>query len=561
MGLFRYIKHSSVTFALCMAVLSSASASSITAIYTNGKILTADKDFAVHEAMAVEGGRIAAVGSTADIEKLAGDDTKRVDLEKRTVIPGLIDNHAHIMRAAQNWPNEVRFDGITSREEALKLVSDMAEKLGEGAWVIASGGFSPNQFKDDSKPFTIAELDAAAPNNPVLLQHLFGMAYVNTKAFEAIEIDEGTDITWLEIAGDINLNDDDRPTGIVRGAAMRRMLAKINEPEADEYRKRAVELNTYLNEMGLTAVLDATGGTPGSQDFDAYEALAKDDALSLRVFHLLPAPEYAPDQVGEFAAVLKDLPKFEDSDYAAYFQRIGIGERLYSPIHDSMTQPAADTDEHKQAFAKLAEQTAAAGFHLHQHATHVQSLNQHLDTFEQLAKDHDLAKLRWTFTHADGMDEATIGRAQKLGMMIATQSRRLISGSFLEHPLPLIAFGDPPLKAFQDSGIRWGLGTDTMTVAQSNPFWTLWWAITGKAMNGEQLTEATISREEALVAHTRANAWFLFRENDLGSLEKGKLADFVVLDKDYLSVPVDEIRTIRPVMTVVGGKVVYTASQ
>lgn len=529
-------------------------AGNATMVLYNGKVVTVDQDFSLHQAIAIDGERILAVGSNSDIKPLARANTQMINLDGRTVIPGLIDNHAHIMRSAQNWKHEVRFDGVSTRDEALQRIAQKAQQLGDGEWIFSTGGFSPIQFGDDNGALRIEELDQAAPDNPVLLQHLFGMAFANTQAFRAIDIEEDTEIAWLEIANDIDLNAEEQPTGVVRGAAMRRMLAKITEPTLDQYKQRATGLNRYLNSMGLTAVLDATGGLPGNPDFDAYQALDKEKALSLRVFHLFPAPDYTPDQVGQFAAILKGLPRFENSDY---FQRVGVGERLYGPIHDSMVQPAASQPEHVQAFASLAQQTAAAGWHLHQHATHIQSINQHLDAYEAIAREHDISKLRWTFTHADGIEPEAVERASKLGMMIATQSRRLIGGSKFSHPLPLIAFADPPLKQLQDSGIRWGLGTDTMTVAQANPFFTLWWAVTGKAINGEQLTDEKVSREQALMAHTRENAWFMFRENDLGSLEPGKLADILVLDRDYLTVEEDEIRRIKPQMTLVGGRVVY----
>lgn len=543
-----------VMLLLCSLLPALLQAQSATLVLHNAKVLTVDASFSIRQAIAIAGDRILAVGDDAAILAAAGPDTRRIDLEGQTVIPGLIDNHAHIMRSAAHWPGEVRLDGVASREQALRRIAAKARQLAPGEWIHSVGGFSPTQFRDDATALRIAELDRAAPHNPVLLQHLFGMAYVNTRAFEAIGIDADTDIEWLEIANDIDLDDTARPTGVVRGAAMRRMQQKFTPPSHVQHVERARELNRYLNGLGLTAVLDATGGVSGNPDLEAYRTLDQRGELTLRVFHLFPAPDYRPDEVGKFAAELQDIAFFEQSDY---LQRIGVGERLYGPIHDSMAVPAADSAEHRTAFAELARQTAEAGLHLHQHATHIQSIRQHLDTFEQLAAHHDLARLRWTFTHADGIDDAAIERAKSLGMMLATQSRRLIAGDAFSHPLPLIAFGDPPLRSMQASGIRWGLGTDTMTVAQANPFLTLWWAVTGKAINGEQLAQQTVDRRQALIAHTRENAWFLFRERDLGSLEPGKFADLVVLDRDYLGVPEDEIAEIRPVMTLVGGEVVY----
>ena len=305
--------------------------------------------------------------------------------------------------------------------------------------------------------------------------------------------------------------------------------------------------------MGLTSVIDAAGSGLTMDFYDAFDALARDGKLTLRIFSLFSPPAYEPGEEGALAAELDALEFFQASDF---FQRIGVGERLYNPIHDSMLQPAASTAEHRRTFANLARQVAERGRSLQQHATHPASMTQHLDVYESIAADHPIEDLRWAFHHADGGDAAIIERARALGMGFAVHSRRVISGNSFSHPLPMLAFGNPSLRTLQDSGVRWGLGTDTMVVNQSNPFYTLWWAVTGRAMNGDRLTEDTVTREEALIAHTRANAWFAFREDDLGSLEVGKLADFLVLDRDYLGIPADEIRRIRPVMTVVGGQIV-----
>jgi predicted amidohydrolase YtcJ len=522
-------------------------------ILHNAKVLTVDANFSVAEAVAIKGDRILAVGSNDDILNHAGSSTRKVDMAGKTLMPGLIDNHAHIMRSSKQWRNTLRLDGVTSRATALQMISDKAKELGEGEWVINDGGFSPTQFRDNDSPLTLQELDKAAPNNPVLLQHLFSMAFVNSKAFLEIGIDEDTDIAWLEIANDIDIDQDDKPTGVVRSAALRRMQAKFNDYGFEQHTKHALKLNQDLNALGLTSVIDATGGQLGTPEIDVYSRLDKENNLTLRVFHLLPAPAYEPGETEQFKDFLKGVAFLNDSDY---FQRIGVGERLYTPVHDSISQPAADSDEHKNAFKSLARQTAEAGLHLHQHTTHIKSINQLLDAYDEIAKDIDISKLRWAFTHVDGIDKQAIERAKKHGMMLAAQSRRLIGGSKFKHFLSLIDFGNPPVKDLNDSGIKWGLGTDTMTVAQMNPFNTLWWAITGKALNGEQLTDQMVDRKEALIAHTRDNAWFMLRENDLGSIEKNKFADLLVLEEDYMKIDVDQIKNIKPLATIVGGKVV-----
>lgn len=543
-----------VTAALAFA--QSGFASIADTVLLNGKILTVDKDFSVHQALAVKDGRILAVGSNDAMRSHIGDETVTVGLDGKTVIPGLIDNHVHIVRGSRQWHRDVRLTGVHTRAEAKRRIAARTEKLGKGEWVVVMGGFTPHQFEDDDTPFTRQELDEIAPDNPVFMQLLFGTGYANTQAFRAIGIDEDTDIVWLPIANDIDLDDQEQPTGVVRGAAMRRMLASIAEPNPEEARARALDMVADLHAMGLTSVIDAAGSGLTLDFYNAFETLDTQGQLKLRIFNLYSPPAYEPGQAEALTGELQQLEFFQDSNY---FQRVGVGERLYNPIHDSMLNPAASTPEHKATFARLARQVAAQGLSLQQHSTHPASMQQHLDAFEEIDREHPIGSLRWAFHHADGIDPDVIKRAKALGMGVATHSRRLISGNSFTHPLPMLAFGNPPLRTLQDSGITWGLGTDTTVVNQSNPFYTLWWAVSGQAMNGDQLTDETVSREEALIAHTRSNAWLAFREQDLGSLERGKFADLLVLDRDYLDVPVAEIRAIRPLITMVGGEIVHRA--
>jgi predicted amidohydrolase YtcJ len=525
-------------------------------VLRDGRILTVDPDFSVHEALAVKDGRVLAVGTADEVDGHVGSGTEVINLNGKTVIPGLIDNHVHIVRGSRQWHRDVRLTGVHSRAEARRLISERARKLGPGEWVVVMGGFTPHQFDDDRSTFSRQELDEVAPDNPVFMQLLFGTGFANTQAFRAIGIEEDTEIAWLEIASDIDLDADEQPTGVVRGAAMRRMLAKIAEPEPGEARARALGLIGDLHAMGVTSVIDAAGSGLTLDFYDAFESLDREGRLKLRIFSLYSPPAYGPGQEGQLTGELEKLAFFQQSDF---FQRVGVGERLYNPIHDSMLQPAASSPQHRNTFAGLARQVAAKGLSLQQHATHPASMAQHLDAYEEIDKTYPIGELRWAFHHADGIDGQVIERAKALGMGIASHSRRLISGRGFNHPLPMLAFGNPPLRTLQDSGITWGLGTDTMVVNQSNPFYTLWWAVSGQAMNGDQLTDQTVSREEALVAHTRSNAWLAFREHDLGSLEPGKLADLLVLDRDYLDVPQVQIRTIKPLITMVGGEIVYRA--
>src|SRR5712691_3468365 len=154
---------------LLAALSVAAQAQTADVLLLNGKIVTVDDRFSISEALAIKGARIVTLGSSADIEKLKGPQTQVIDLNKRTVIPGLIDNHAHYMRAAEYWDREIRLDGITTHKEAMELIAQKARDSKPGEWVLALGGWSEEQFTDEKRGFTKDELDAVAPDNPVVI--------------------------------------------------------------------------------------------------------------------------------------------------------------------------------------------------------------------------------------------------------------------------------------------------------------------------------------------------------------------------------------------------------
>jgi predicted amidohydrolase YtcJ len=182
------------------------------------------------------------------------------------------------------------------------------------------------------------------------------------------------------------------------------------------------------------------------------------------------------------------------------------------------------------------------------HSVTTAGLDLVFDAYERADRVRPIRPLRWTVTHAEGITPVQIERARRLGVVVQLRSMGVIRASTI---------APAPLRLVADSGLSWGLGTDGTRAAQINPFVTLWWAVTGQSMGGSRILDETLSREEALTAHTRSNAYLIFRESHLGSIRPGLLADLLVLDRDYLTVPVDEIRDITPVATMVGGQVVH----
>jgi predicted amidohydrolase YtcJ len=287
--------------------------------------------------------------------------------------------------------------------------------------------------------------------------------------------------------------------------------------------------------------------------------LAQQRALTVRVFYNLWLEPESPKDVDGVLAKIKEMRPFQGDNW---FDNVGYGETVYFPLHDNTlvakTQPLEDR---MVQWRRIVQAVADKGIPLNVHAQLRGSIERFLTEIEAVNKVKPIKGLRWTFSHVDQIEPQDLDRLRRLGMYVQLHSRPTIQGVLFHNVFGDKAYDMPPLRMVQDSGIPWGLGSDATAVTPSNPFYTLGWAVTGKMLGGQRVLKQTITREEALIAHTRPNAYFAFRESDLGALKKGMYADLLVLDRDYLTVPADSIKDLKPVMTMVGGKIVYEAKK
>ena len=520
-------------------------------IVVNGKIITVDDRFSIVQALAIKDRRVVATGSNVEIRKLAQTNTKVIDVKGRTVIPGLIDNHSHWVRAAEH--NEVRFDGITSRKQALKLFTERLASAKPGEWVVALGGWSEEQFLDDPRGFPLAELDKLAPNNPVVLQAIYRHSYLNTAALKAANIDENTP---NPPNGMIEKDASGKLTGVVRDAGGVAFVAsKVPLKERDAWLTNTRNLVTYLNSMGITAWGDAGGRGMGAAHYEPFKYLAERDELNVRVLWTTIRQPSSPEQADKVIAEIATFKPFQGNEY---FENIGWGESVYSQATTQLLRQQKEVAAEPLAQMKrIAAALAARGVYLNSHVEMNGPIEQFITAYEELNKNSPIKGLRWSFSHLDQIDERQLQRMKRLGMTAQIHSRPLIQGVLMHKVHGEAAWDMPPFRRVQDSGIVWGLGSDATAVTTSNPFYTLGFAVTGKMVGGHHVNRQSISRDEALIAHTRSNAFILFQEANIGSLQKGKFADLLVLDRDYLTVPADAIKDLKPVMTMVGGKIVY----
>jgi predicted amidohydrolase YtcJ len=542
---------------LSFACAAQALAADADTLLVNGKIVTVDDRFRIAQAVAIKGQRVVAVGGNNEVRKLASGNTKVIDLKGKTVIPGLIDNHAHFVRVAEKWHWEMRLDGITSRRQVLKMIEDRVRAAKAGEWIVALGGWSEEQFTDDPRGFPLAELDQLAPNNPVVLQAVYRHSYLNTAALKAAGIDEKTSDPRN---GKIEKDASGKPTGIVSGAGgVAFVAAKVPLAEKEQWLDNARKVATYLNSMGMTGWGDAGGRGMTAEHYEPYQLLAQRGDLNIRVFWTTIRQPATPEQAEKVLAEIPGLKPFQGSDY---FDHIGWGESVYAPVTTQLLRKTSNTKpEDIGQMRRIAQKLAEHGIYLNSHVEMYEAINAFLDAYESLNKEKPVKGLRWSFSHLDQIDATQIERMKRLGMNAQIHTRPLIQGVLMHRVHGDRAYDMPPMRLVQDSGIMWGLGSDATAVTTSNPFYNLWFAVTGKMVGGHKVNRQTITREEALIAHTRNNAYILFQESNLGSLAPGKYADLLVLDRDYLKVPEDEIKDIKPLITMVGGKIVYEAKK
>lgn len=519
-------------------------------ILTGGKVLSADERFSVHEAIAVRDGRILAAGKAADISRLRGPATRVVQLEGRTVIPGLIDSHMHAIRAALSFATEVNWIGAASIEEALGRLRDAAKRAKPGGWLIVAGGWTEHQFKERRRP-TQAELAAAAPGHPVYVQWFYAWAMLTQPALDALKIRDDTDLP-----GGLKLERgaDGKPTGGVAGTAIAALFSRLPTPSFAEQVEGTRQFFRELNRLGLTGVGDPGGFNMSPEAYQPLFRVWRDRQLTVRVSYSLFSQKRGKE-LEEFQELTQMTPMGFGDDLLRFN---GIGERVTFGMYNNDTPSEAD----KQQFYAAAKWAAERGMGLTQHWQPDRSVHHLLEVLERLNREIPLAPLRWSIAHLNDASDANLARIKALGLGWTLQNAMYFDGDrFLKERGEAAGRRAPPVKTALRMGIRFGAGTDAHRVMSYNPFVALQWLLDGRTVSGTRLrgAEEMPTREEALRLYTTGSAWFDHSDGKRGSLEPGKLADLAVLSKDYMAVPVGEIGGIESLLTLLGGKVVYAA--
>lgn len=541
-------------------------------VLVNGKIVTVDDTFSIAQAVAIQGERIVAVGDTKRVRRMAGPNTKVIDLGGKTVVPGMIDSHAHFIRAAAFWDLEARLDAVPTRRQALDILTAKARNVKPGEWLITIGGWDEEQFTDSKKGFTREELDRISPNNPAFLQVNYSHAYVNSAGLTAANIpldragpDEvtGPVLSAPGAAGagiKVERDKDGKATGRIDGiAALFRVRGKIFGPLPPARAEASVlkMANDFVG-SGVTAMFDGGGGGTTDASYVPVRKLADEGRLPLRIRHGLWITPQKTEDVDKAIEKIKATQPFRGN---SNLELISLGELVHFRLVDNLVDAIPNNPEFLNDFRRTIEVAAERGWPLQLHAHQASSISLFLTEMEKVNQTRPLKPLRWQIVHADRISAAEIERLRKLGVALSVSGSMLLGAADNRHALGDHGLDMPPLHLIRDSGLKWALSTDATAVNVYNPFVTLGWAVTGRGLNGSVISRQTVSRQQALAAYTRNSAYFIFEENNLGSIEPGKMADLVVLDRDYLTVPAEQIRNIKPVQVMVGGKTVFPTAR
>jgi predicted amidohydrolase YtcJ len=533
-------------------------------ILHNGHFTTLDRSNPVATAVAISDGKFVAVGRDSDVMRQAGPSTKIVDLKGKRALPGLIDNHLHIIRGGLNFNMELRWDGVRSLADAMAMLKRQVAITPPPQWVRVVGGFTAHQFAEKRLP-TIEELNAVAPDTPVFLLHLYDRAMLNAAALRVVGY---TKDTPEPIGGEITRDASGNPTGLLlakpNANILYATLAKGPKLPLEYQLNSTRHFMRELNRLGVTGVIDAGGGSQNwPDDYKVVEQLAAEGQLTVRFAYNLFTQK--PKKEKEDFLNWTATSRYKQGD--DYFRHNGAGEMLVFSAADfeDFRQPRPDMPaEMEGELEDVIRILAQNKWPWRLHATYDETISRALDVFERVNQDIPLTGLNWFFDHAETISDESIDRIAALGGGIAVQHRMAYQGEyFVERYGHGAAEATPPVAKILRKGVKTSAGTDATRVASYNPWVSLAWLVTGKTVAGMQLylRQNCLDRETALRMWTENVTWFSNEEGRKGRIQIGQLADLIVPDRDYFACAEDEIADIVSELTLVGGKVVYAASE
>ena len=542
-------------------------------ILHHGKVVTVDRKFSIVEAIAIKAGKILEVGSSNDILKLTGPSTQIIDLKGKTVIPGLIDAHAHPIQASQSEYRE-KIPDLHSIKELLQWIHSQSQVKSQGEWIIHPKFFITRMR--DMRQLTLHELDSVSPHHPVFLDGSFG-GMVNTVALKISGL-------WdSKLPGLLRSPENKQPLGLIQRSIF--PLLAINNTEklsTDQKMNALINMFRFYNQTGITSIFSGGGDT---SELELYEQLMRNEKLTVRVFHNIIFPVKSPFtdsaiqnmltrfkrktgdgntmvKVGAFKIML-DGGVLTGTAYL----RKGWGEKAVPLYGIANPEYRGNIFYSQDELIRLISIAAKNGWKFSAHVTGGGAVDTLLAAFDEVNKSYNISDRRFSIIHGNFFTPEAIQNMVKLGIYADMQPAWFLKDADLLHQV----LGEDQFNTFHpyhsmlERGIIINGGSDHMvkldpneSINPYNPFLAIWSMVTRKTERGSvYFAEEAVSREDALRIYTINNARGSFEENIKGSLEPGKLADIAVLSADLLTCPVDSIKQIRSVLTFLNGKIIY----
>jgi predicted amidohydrolase YtcJ len=530
-------------------------------ILENAKITTLDRAKPEASSLAVKNGKILSLDNAKSYQK--GPNTKSIDAKGKRVVPGLNDSHLHVIRGGLNFNMELRWDGVPSLADGLRMLKEQAARTPQGQWVRVVGGWTEFQFAERRMP-TLEEINAVAPETPVFILHLYCRALLNKAALKVCGY---TKDTPNPPGGEIQRDGAGNPTGLLiarpNANILYSTLAKGPKLPPEYQMNSTRHFMRELNRLGLTSIIDAGGGFQNyPEDYAVIEELHKHGEMTLRIAYNL-FTQKPKGEKEDFARWVKMTAPGKGDDF---FRCNGGGEMLVFSAADfeDFLEPRPDLPSSLEGELKeVVKLLAANRWPFRLHATYDESITRFLNVYEEVNREIPFKGLNWFFDHCETISERNLERVKALGGGIAVQHRMAYQGEyFIGRYGKKAAEKTPPIRRMLELGIPVGAGTDATRVASYNPWVSLYWMVTGKTVGGVPMysEKDCLSREEALTLYTQGSSWFSSEQGKKGSLAVGQLADFSILTDDYMSVNEEKIKGIESVLTVVGGNVVYASN-
>jgi predicted amidohydrolase YtcJ len=532
-----------------------------TLVLHNGKISTLDARAPSASAIAIADGRVLAVGDAASVMRHANASTQVIDLGGRRVIPGLNDSHTHLIRGGLNYNLELRWENVPTLAEALRMLKVQAQRTPSPQWVRVVGGWSEFQFAERRMP-TLDEINAAAPDTPVFVLHLYARALLNAAALRVLGIDRDTPnppggVIERDRAGNATGMLLAKPSALILYSTLARGPRLPLQDQLNSTRHFMRE----LNRLGITSVIDAGGGGQNyPEDYDVVQRLHRDDQLTVRIAYNL----FAQKAGGEHDDYARWISMTQPGAGDARLRMNGAGENLtwsaadFENFLEPRPEPGAVMESELESIVEL---LAEHQWPFRIHATYDETIDRFLGVFERVNGRQPFAT-RFIIDHAETITPRNIERVARLGGGIAIQHRMAFQGEYFVDRYGAPAAGHtPPIKQMLAQGVPVGAGTDATRVASYDPWVCLHWLLSGRSLGGLMLSaeDALLDRDTALRLWTTGSAWFSGEAEQKGSLVVGRLADLAVLSDDYFAVETDAIRRIQSVLTVVGGRIVHAS--